>query len=95
MKEILGHGPGTAWKYRLDGTGTVIFSLSSGGIICDSGTAIHFRSGGDDQTKAVAEKLAQARWGKAVNLIGQTLKAKLTVAVEQRRELWLVYGQGL
>jgi hypothetical protein len=41
MKEILGPGPGTAWKYRLDGKGTVIFNLPSGGIICDSGGSVN------------------------------------------------------
>jgi hypothetical protein len=83
MKEILGHGPGAAWKYRLDNKGTVIFSLPGGGIIRDSGAAIHFRPGSDGQAKVVAEKLAQARWGQAVNLAGQTLKPGLIEAVER------------
>ena len=83
MKEILGAGPGRAWKYRLDNKGTVIFSLAGGGIIRDSGEAIHFRPGSDDQAKAVAEKLAQARWGQAAKLNGQTLKS------ESAREAWL------
>jgi hypothetical protein len=45
MKEFLGHGPGPAWKYRLDGKGTVIFTLPDGGIIRDSGTPLEFRPG--------------------------------------------------
>jgi len=83
MKEILGHEPGAAWKYRLDNKGTVIFSLPDGGIIRDSGEAIHFRPGCDGQAKDLAEKLAQARWGQTVSLTGQTLKSGRIEAVEQ------------
>jgi len=74
LREIMG-GQAVGLKYRLDGKGTIFFSLPGGGTIRDSGTAIHFRPD-DEMTKNLAGKLAQARWGEAVSLTGNTLKPK-------------------
>lgn len=62
-------------RYRIDGKGTVIFTLPSGGTIRDNGKEIHF-SAQDEQAKAVAEKLAKLKWGNNAQLDGGVLKSK-------------------
>ena len=62
-------------KYRVDGKGTVIFTLPNGGSIRDTGKEIHF-SRQDDQTKSIAKKLARAKWGNDIHLDGGILKRK-------------------
>jgi len=68
-------GQGDLDVFVLDNKGTVIFTLPGGGIIRDSGAAIHFRLGDDDKTRAVAEKLARAKWGQVVSLNGNSWEA--------------------
>jgi hypothetical protein len=84
MKEILGSGPGPAWKYRLDNQGTAIFYLPGGGVIRDSGAVIHFRPG-DGKARTIAEKLARAKWGETVSLAGNTLRPGSARSVELNR----------
>jgi hypothetical protein len=62
-------------SYRIDKKGTVIFTLPNGDSIRDNGKEIHF-SNRHDQTKLLAEKLAQAKWGHDVHLDGSVLKRK-------------------
>jgi hypothetical protein len=62
-------------RYRIDGKGTVFFILPNGSTIRDNGKEIHF-SAQDDQAKAIAEKLAQAKWGQNIQLDGDTVKSK-------------------
>ena len=75
MTEIFRASGVKGGKYRVDGKGTVIFTLPSGGSIRDTGKEVHFSSQ-DDQAKSIAEKLAQAKWGNDIHLDGGVLKRK-------------------
>ena len=78
MAEIFRTAGVKGGKYRVDGKGTVIFTLPNGGSIRDTGKEVHF-SRQDDQTKSIAEKLAQAKWGNDTHLDGGVLKRKSMV----------------
>jgi hypothetical protein len=48
-------------KHRIDNTGNIIYTLSNAGTVKDSGRVIHFSP--DLKSRAVAEKLAQRKYG--------------------------------
>jgi len=75
MSEIFRQEGVKGGRYRIDGKGTVIFTLPSGGTIRDNGKEIHFSSQ-DDQAKAIAEKLAKLKWGNNVQIEGGVVKSK-------------------
>ncbi len=68
-------------KYRVDGKGTILFSLPDNITIRDSGQAIHFLAN-TDKAEALATKLAKARWGQSASLEGSKLM-KAPVAEQQ------------
>ena len=69
MREVLSkeNGVGPELKHRIDGNGTVIFYLPTGGTIRDSGLEIHF-SHHDKVAHHLAQKYAQKRWGRSISL---------------------------
>jgi len=69
MQEILSKESGLPKEpqYRIDGNGTVIFDLPDGGTIRDTGRQINF-SVHSPKAADLAAKLAQARWGKSIQL---------------------------
>ncbi|MDL2313666.1 relaxase/mobilization nuclease domain-containing protein [Desulfovibrio sp. OttesenSCG-928-C14] len=54
-------------KRRIDGKGVVIFTLDSGGTVRDTGKEI-FYSGHDPQAEYAAERYAEKKWGKCLNM---------------------------
>ena len=76
MREVMAQEAGANHpdlKYRIDGNGTVIFDLPSGGTIRDTGKEIHF-SHHDNMAKIVAEKYAIKRWGRSVTITSSLIK---------------------
>ena len=70
--------------HRVDGKGTVVFTLGNGGSIRDTGKEVLF-SAHDKAAQAVAICYAQKKWGKAARLEGNVLRRE--VALEQSPEL--------
>ena len=77
MREIFSKGNGLPKepKYRIDGNGTVIFELPDGGTIRDTGRQINFNPH-SQKAGELAAKLAQARFGKNVQLENGVWKLK-------------------
>ena len=75
MGQILRAAGVPGGKYRIDGKGTVIFTLPNGDSIRDNGKEIHF-SATNGQAKQIAERLAQAKWGHNVMLDNGVLRSK-------------------
>jgi Relaxase/Mobilisation nuclease domain. len=59
-------------KYHIDGKGTIIFSLTDGGTIRDSGAEIHF-SAHSEKAAHLAAKLGELRWGQGTSLEGNSI----------------------
>lgn len=53
-------------KHQIDNKGTVIFTLSNGKTLCDTGKAVYF--GKDKQVEDVAIRYAQSKWGNRAQL---------------------------
>ena len=70
--------------HRVDGKGTVVFTLGNGGSIRDTGKEVLF-SAHDKAAQAVAICYAQKKWGKAARLEGNVLRRE--VALEKSAEL--------
>lgn len=60
-------------KYRIDGNGTLIFDLPSGGTIRDTGREIHF-SHHDKSAEKIAVQYARKRWGQSISLNGSVIE---------------------
>ena len=75
MREVLSKENGfePELKYRIDGNGTVIFYLPTGGTIRDTGREIHF-SHHDNMAFNLAPKYAQKRWGRSIILTYGVIK---------------------
>ena len=56
----------------VDRKGTVIFTLTDGGRILDSGRELHF-SGNNDAARHVAARYAQKKWGKSLHVEGNKI----------------------
>jgi len=69
MREVFSQDSGLPEEpqYRIDGNGTVIYDLPTGGTIRDSGQEIHF-SGHDKLAQETALKYAKKRWGASIEL---------------------------
>jgi len=61
------------FSYRIDGKGTVLFSLASGGLIRDTGEQVFF-SAHDKVAQDATIKYAQAKWGKNIYLDGNRVR---------------------
>ena len=70
---------------RIDAKGTVLFTLASGGLVRDAGDQIFF-SAHDKAAQDVALKLAQAKWGKAINLEGNSVQRERQQGLMKQRE---------
>lgn len=73
-------------KRRIDGKGTVIFTLDSGGTIRDTGKEIFF-SGHNPKAEQIAMRYAAKKWGKHISLgkghIKFNLKQELANSLRQ------------
>jgi hypothetical protein len=62
------------FTYRIDGKGTVLFTLASGGLVRDTGESVFF-SEQDLAAKEVALRLARVKWNGHASLKGNSLQA--------------------
>jgi len=60
------------FKYTIDTKGTVIFTLSGGGVIRDDGKEVLF-SGRNQEAQGVAKLYAEAKWGRNISIENNTL----------------------
>jgi hypothetical protein len=70
-------------KHRIDVSGTVIFTLKTGGTIRDTGKEVYF-SPHDSQAVSLGEQYAKMKWGRNVVIEGNT--CKFGKQVEKQRE---------
>lgn len=61
-------------QHTIDNNGIVLFKLINGGIIRDTGTKVHFSY--DEATRKAALIYGQMRFGKGIELNGNTIKRK-------------------
>ena len=60
------------FSYRVDGKGTVLFTLANGGRVLDTGDSVHFSE--HDQAAEVAKRLARVKWGAKIVAIGNSFR---------------------
>ncbi len=60
------------FSYRVDGKGTVLFTLANGGRVLDTGDSVHFS--GHDLAAVVARRLARMKWGARTVAIGNSVR---------------------
>ncbi len=58
--------------YRVDGKGTVLFTLANGGRVLDTGDSVHFS--GHEQAAEVARRLARIKGGAMTAAIGNSVR---------------------
>jgi hypothetical protein len=91
MRELFRlEGIKTEPTYSIDSKGTIIFKLSSGASIRDTGTEVHFTAN-NEQAKHIASKLAHARWGSKTQIEGCVVKSKSLLYTPPQRS----YDSGL
>ena len=74
------------FSVMVDRKGTVIFTLSGGGRILDSGKELFF-SGNNDTARHVAVRYAQKKWGKSLHVEGNKIvRLEKTLEKEQARK---------
>lgn len=71
--------------HRIDKTGTVIFTLPSGGAIRDSGNRLFF-SVNNKEAEGLALRYARKKWGKEIHLEGNEITRKPPIERKQGME---------
>lgn len=85
MEQVTFGSGKTNVTHRIDKTGTVIFSLSSGGAIRDSGSKLFF-SPNNKEAEALAMQYARKKWGKKIHLNGNEITHKPSIERQKGME---------